>query len=399
MTVSTAVAMGSEPVRLDAQAAFARWLRAQVEADGRSHRAIARARGVPANVISRVLREPSTRASERYARALATAFDADPDEIAALAGYSDVRAVVPDPRDGFATVAQWLVAARAARHVTAAAASVGAGLHRDTCRQIERYLESPPNKTTLDAFARYFGVRVGALRSLRPKSPSKVKAGRASVEKQGRDNLAAHLAEVRASGRWRPGGRTVAAMYDRRHFQELGRRSAAGRPKGSWGPCEYAECPRKDQLVYQRAYRERDGLRRFHRDCYDALRRSKPKREYSRQLGVIGEAWRRISSSSDAEVQRRLRRRMLAQLEFLRRPRRGHPPMFLRDLELARHAAELYDEVGLSTRTIGEMAGWGDYRDQRGNKAGNRWAWEMVRLGRLLRGAPAGPEQLDDGSA
>jgi hypothetical protein len=200
---------------------------------------------------------------------------------------------------------------------------------------------------------------------------------------QSDETLAAGVAKRQAAGVPSRAGRTTLERHGPEHFQGIGSAAAAKKKNGIDRLCLF--CGDPDRLIYQTPFYASVGGKQYHGECYKAWRRTLPMRERSEALGLVGWIWSRVKFSSDEALKARVAEQMRAQLEYLRQPvRRGRRPTLIRDKDLAIHAAMLQDDLGLTTREIGELAGWARYRDQRGNKTANRWAWEMVRLGRAL---------------
>jgi len=310
------------------------------------------------------------------------------------------------------------------------------GLSSATCRQII-VKHSWPHRRTLDRFAEYFGVDRAALQALRPREKAAV---RVAQGKKLAEQFTAQLTPEERGAR----ARAALAVANSAPMEERQRRSSyAGRVgalrsprtpsesravakkaastrrerEGGWWAGDRARSQREDlkalrngvelpclfcrdpaRPVYRSASRSHErGYSHYHQECFAALRRTKEDRTRAAAFGVLGWVWRQVQRHGDAQLKKRVGNQVSAQRAHLHRQAKGvrgpgRTPTLLRDRDLAIQAALLCDEAGLTTPEIGELAGWSTSRDARGNKGGSRWAWEMVRLGRVLLGRAAGAD-------
>jgi hypothetical protein len=197
---------------------------------------------------------------------------------------------------------------------------------------------------------------------------------------------------VRRTGQSAAGARAAHAKYGDEHPGVLALRDVAtAKQNGVWHPCAFTDCPRVEDLIYQRKAEVRRGKHRYHLECRIAWMRSLPQREYIGAHRAITWILKRVSNSGDAILLKDVRGRAATQRDDLRRAARGlpraarRPSTLLRDRQLAINAAILHDDVDLPVREIGVMMGFTLSTDQRGHESQARQAWNLIRLGRTLR--------------
>ena len=327
----------------------------------------------------------------------------------------------PEP-DRFATGWEWLQAALVACGISPETASLAMGLSSATCRQII-VKHSWPHRKTLDRLAEYFGVDRSALEVLRPREKSPVRiaqgkqlaawcAGQFSPEElRARARAALDVANSapmeERQRRAAHAGRVAALKRTPSDYSASARKAASTRRARGWWSgagaraqlqalralrngleraCLFPGCEDPAHIVYRSASRLARGYSHYHQRCFTALRRTVEDRNRASLASTLIVFERLLDLAGETQVDERVRRRAEAQRKHLEDPsRRGPRPTLVSDRDVAIHAAELCDELGLPYWEIAELAGWSQQRDSAGNKSTSRWAWEMVEEGRVWR--------------
>lgn len=428
--------------------AFTSMLARQVYSAGVHPDAVARAAGVGANTLRRVLWRPGWRMREDQVRRLAAYFGESPDEWAALAGYADMRVTIPQPRQ-CGTLRDWLEAALSARNEGPVHASNGAGLAPSTIGRL--IAGGGAVRATLDKLAAYFGQDRAEVRALRGKNARRVAAGKAIAAKIGQERMRERIAEVGKNRKQqtpeqrreyaRMGGLTAARVvpleqqqaragamlaarrarqqvtgswfasegardravekmraaglrrwadpaelerYGREHFARMALLAAEANRNGTDKLCVF--CRDESRPIYVVPSRDRAGRGRYHRECYRAWRRSAAMREKSRAFGSLGQIRRRVLAADDLGLLREVDDQIAAVLRHLRNPSKAdRPPVLLENRPLAIEMARLQHEGGLSAGEVAVLAGL-PVTGPRAKPEAGKATYRLLRLGRALMG-------------
>lgn len=385
---------------------FTAWLRDRIAADGRSIATLGTAMGdrkgnrKAADKLRRLTGDPPARPWEQGARELAAFFGADPDDVAAMAGYGDRRKPAPSPI-GAASIRVWARAALEARGENPGHATRRSGVNFSNV-----LAGKVPDRPTLDRIADYFGVDRAELRALRFKRPDRVEQGRRLAAARGPDKIRALMAKARAARRPKtaeekraiirfavaasrqkttPEQRMVIAQLSaearRRRAAERGSRYVSPETRARALAKIGAASVKTHQALRARLgpnYLEylREGARNYHKRMPPAERD-----RVSKQLRV-GRAILRLGwPSVDPAYRQKQEPRARAQLAELRknaRPVFKKRSKFLRDLDVAEKAAQL-KAAGRSYSQVAQAL-YGS-----SNETSVREAKKAVQMGRVLR--------------
>jgi plasmid maintenance system antidote protein VapI len=303
-----------------------------VQAQGQPLTKVAQSVGVAHGALHRVLTHLTARPTERMIRRLAIGFGAEPDVWAALAGYANVRATVPDPYQ-FTTLQDFARAALQARGESPEHAARRAGISGPVLRHLVAYGNIPEFRA-IHLLAAYWNVSRASLRSLRPKNAGRVAQGKANIKKIGLERM-------------REFARNASRHLTTEQRREYGKGNGAVR-----GAVSKRRRRREDWQVYS----------------------------------VMGLLTRKLKQSDDDTLNTKILAQMRAAARAIRLPKRmGRPPTLLSTVKRAKLAAELADDKSRNSKNVARQLGLSTMVNQSGVEIGGLQARFLIRLGRLLR--------------